>query len=342
MTTRLTTVSLGLNVLLAAVLIWVLQRQTPQATADEPVSAHAQSLGDSPLLQLHARLRGAGLDEATSARILVQVLQTSSTTDASAEYWKASIAASRAHAWSQYDELQKARGAVRDAIGEVALSDPALAPLFHPYGSKLDFLSPQKQMALQDIEMQSLGSATLASTSGESAQIKALLSSSELQEYRYRTSDLRQRLLATGFDFTRDEYRATFDAVFATRTEQEVALTAGILGDTLRDPQLAAQIRKALGAARFATFRKVQDPLYVTLRHVGATHSLSAETVDAAYAIVSASDQGRPSSAGRQQLSSAQAEAELRRLLGPAAFELLSRLLPRANSSQFAAFSVSR
>jgi hypothetical protein len=58
---------------------------------------------------------------------------------------------SRARVLAQYDELQKARAAVRGAMGESALSDPALAPLFRPYGPELDFLSSQKQIALQEM-----------------------------------------------------------------------------------------------------------------------------------------------------------------------------------------------
>jgi hypothetical protein len=345
MAKRLALASLTLNVVVLAALIWALQRQTPPITADVAAGARARpsaSVTGSSLLRLHARLQGAGLDEPAAGRVLAQVLHSSGADAASAEYWKPSLAASRARALAQYDELQKARGAVRASIGELALDDPELAVLFRPYGSELDFLSPQKQMALQEVEMQDLRSARSAMPLDESAQIKAALSASEWQEYRYRRSTLRQRLLATGFDFTRDEYRAVFDAVAAARREREGALVAGIVGDPVREPQLAEQIRQALGAERFATFQKVQDPLYVTLIHVGKTQNLPAETIDAAYALVSQNNQGLSRSTGRAPLSPAQRDAELRGLLGAAAFDLFSRLSPRANSNQMAVFTVGR
>ena len=335
MTKHLTVASLALNVVVLTALIWVLQRQTPQVAAPMPVVAHDQagaSISGSALLRLHGELRKAGLDEASTQRVLAQVLRSAEARGASAEYWKSDLAASRTRTLAQYDELRRARTAIRSAIGARALDEADFALLFRPYGTELDFLSPEKQMALQEIEMQDL--------SGSDTQLKALLSGSDWQEYRYRRSPLRQRLLATGFDFTRDEYRAVFDAISAVHGEQEVAFTAGLVGDPVRDPQLAAHLRRALGTERFATFQKVQDPLYMTLVHVGRAHNLSDRTIDAAYTLVSESDQGMVRTASHAPLNSAQQDAELRKLLGGPAFDLFSSLAPpRTNSNQVVVFT---
>ena len=110
--------------------------------------------------------------------------------------------------------------------------------------------------------------------------VVALLSASELLEFRMRDSALSEQLRATEFIFTEPEFRAVFTKLAG---ENGVGLTA--VGDRRMrlDAENLKHIQEALSTERAHEFLRHQDPAYRALAQVAASQSLSASKVDAAY-----------------------------------------------------------
>lgn len=310
--------SVALNVALICALAWNWQRDA------------------TGIAQVQTDLRSAGLDELQAWKAVGILLQSAATGEA--EYWKPNFVSSNARELASYEELLKARDALRASIGEGAVHDPRFAPLFQPYQTDLGFLPPAQQMELQSIMMKQLRQP--GAPEGVDAQIKSLLSAEHWKEYQYRKSPLRQRLLASGFDFSEQEYRAVFDLVAAASVERNLAFSAGAIGDPAANPELSQALRDALGEERFARFRKVQDPNYATLLHVARSHDLPTSSIDGAYALImeNNADRQRVGRSLGADPARSERESQLREILGPQAFEEFSKLSPSYGPNQMAAF----
>jgi hypothetical protein len=134
--------------------------------------------------------------------------------------------------------------------------------------------------------------------------LEARLGKEPSLQYLYRFSPLGERLRAAGIELSRTEFGSVFDALLQLEA-------AG--GDSASFVDVRAALRAALGDARFTRLWAAQDPLFGVIAAAGRRHSLSEQTVLAAYAIVNdAQDRLAATAARYAALDPARAGDEMR------------------------------
>lgn len=111
--------------------------------------------------------------------------------------------------------------------------------------------------------------------------IARILTRAELLEYELRESILAQRLLATGFPFSEQEFRAVYAALNGKQGEAHPHPASG--GLTLD----SKEVRGALAKERYELLLRHQDPAYRALRRFAAEKNLPQERVEDAYNVIS-------------------------------------------------------
>lgn len=165
--------------------------------------------------------------------------------------------------------------------------------------------------------------------------VVALLNPAELLEYRMRDSGLAQQVLATGFIFSEEEFRAVFAKLVPLEAATASANGRGRL--QFRGSVLQA-IQEELSAARSEEFVNQQDPAHRALVQIAASMNLGADKIDMAYAAIKKSRaelQGTGLMLGRMDSRQAAEVARitaardrvLREILGDAEAEKLRVLL---------------
>ena len=144
------------------------------------------------------------------------------------------------------------------------------------------------------------------------AQLAASMSPAELEEYDLRNSPSAHALRANlaGMELTADEFKALFRVrkAFDDRAEE----AGGPAPDRDRDQkQLDDQMRAALGEARFAEFKRAQDPDFQNLYRVAERYQLPPSAAAKLYDIKRSADEYRRSLETNNQLIGEQRYAAL-------------------------------
>ena len=146
------------------------------------------------------------------------------------------------------------------------------------------------------------------------AQLTASMSPAELEEYDLRNSPSAHALRANlaGMELTADEFKALFRVrkAFDDRAEE----AGGPAPDRDRDrdqKQLDDQMRAALGEARFAEFKRAQDPDFQNLYRVAERYQLPPSAAVKLYDIKRSADEYRRSLETNNQLIGEQRYAAL-------------------------------
>lgn len=169
------------------------------------------------------------------------------------------------------------------------------------------------------------------------AELAALLSPSELENYDLRTSSAAQNVRSKlgGLEVSEDDFREMY------RIRKSYEETVAKLGEAAADgsdqrqllrQQREEQLRGYLGEQRYAHYQKSQDFEYQDLSSIAARHNLPMETVDQAYAINQAAREQRnqvlndPAISPERKKEALQAiqqttDQELKNMLGKAGFQ---------------------
>lgn len=135
------------------------------------------------------------------------------------------------------------------------------------------------------------------------AQLGASMSPAELEEYDLRNSPSAHSIRANlaGMELTADEFKALFRVrkAFDDRADE----TGGTTSDRDRDQkQLDDQMRGALGEARFAEYKRAQDPDFQNLFRVAERYQLPPSAAAKLYDIKRSADDYRRSLETNNQL----------------------------------------
>ncbi len=264
MTKHLTAASLALNVVVLAALVWALQRQAPQNTAHEDIVARDQpggSVNDSPLLQLHARLSGASLNEKERASLMLAYLQE--------RYGESDEQLQRSASFcdSPVTVLDRAREEALASLGNGAVEDPDFGCLFRPLEREYAELGPQKQVAVHRLlesyyrEIKQTDSRTARKDSYKKLLTGTanVLSGSEYDEFMLRASPLAKSIRRMNLEL--DESRSRTLVQLVAKDERLSQLVLGN-ADESRDASFQSnQIAELLGSERYVRFAYSVDPL---------------------------------------------------------------------------------
>lgn len=249
------------------------------------------------LKALHTALVSAGVDDTSAKRTVLASVETATPT-IPRSYWKLNLLSTAEERIRAYETQERLREIIGAVFGSSASTDQAFASIFAPYSALYPFLSPEKQRRLQSVEKTASEARLQASATSLSPgvgnapagqkqvrqELANFMSAEELFEYDMRTSFTAQRLIATGFDFTEQEFRAIYKLVEspAGAAVSEPDLTGALFShDQKRDAAKAA-----LGQDRYAEFERFQDPSYRVLLAVTRSHGITGDKVRAAYEII--------------------------------------------------------
>jgi hypothetical protein len=287
--------SLALNVILAVVAAVAFVNQgadEAHANGAAPVPKGDLSTGVSQTIdarKTYEGLRALGLSEDSAKRALVGVLQ-SQWRPAIAEYWRSPHARQIHERIDQYREDAAIRAIVLDAFGPAAAEAAGFAAVFKPLQNEFPTLSSQQQLAILAVERsvdeerlaqlaQPVARAFAPTVNSARDRLASILNSAELLEYDLRRSLTAQRLAASGFAFTEQEFRDVFAIHSSGASVKDGVLLQSAFG-------LEPKLRAALGPERYELFARSQDPAFRTLASIARLHNLPPEKVEAAYRIV--------------------------------------------------------
>lgn len=276
------------------------ESEASKGSAQAPITAATDVSDDamiSRLKALHAALISAGVDGASAKKtVLASAESTIPTIPRS--YWRLNLLSTAEERIRVYATQERLREIVGAVFGGSASTDQAFASIFAPYSELYPFLSPEKQRRLQSVEKAAFESRLQASITSLSPgagnapagqkhvrqELANFMSAEELFEYDMRTSFTAQRLIATGFDFTEQEFRAIYKLVetSAGAAVSERDLTSALFA---RGHKRDAA-RAILGQDRYEEFERFRDPRYRVLLAVAQSHGVAGDKVRAAYGII--------------------------------------------------------
>jgi hypothetical protein len=189
-----------------------------------------------------------------------------------------------------------------EIFGEDIVEDPVFADLFKPLSETLDFLSSDKQIALDSLRRSGQAASTVqgtgflredrteirATAADLNRAIQELLTTDEYLEVQLRDSRLAQTLKRNmdGMDYGEQEFRDIFQIRHALESNTE-----RVSGPGGREAYIATreatneQVRDYLGDKRFTEYERLQDPLFRSLKTVGERYNASDTDVVAVYDI---------------------------------------------------------
>jgi hypothetical protein len=327
--------------------------QPSQASTSNGLSAPQGKVAASPS-QVHAfygQLIAGKLPEAEAKRTLVAWLEGRAPEPPTKEYWRAVHLSDARERLARFQFRESARATLLSTFGPSATDDPAFAAVFAPYAREFPFLAPATQRTLETIYAARDNAlltadfpATGASAQSVAIEIEALFTAEELEQFRLRTSALARQLLATGFSFSEQEFKAAFQALAASTTNAEFATTSAFRMGAEAE-RTTQRLRAALGN-RFDEYQKLQDPRYQILTAVSQSFGVATTRRDAAYAAVREAEAAiedinrggpilMPDSRKKLNEITQQREQRLKQLLGNQGYEVAARSLGLNGSMAF-------
>lgn len=291
--------------------------QLKMAVEDAP-----SSVSISQLRAMYDTLISSGVEDDLAKRVLLAKVDAGHE-DGTFQYWKISAISRSQMLLSAYERQRNIRQTIVSVFGESVKSDSAFGSIFQPYRATLPFLSNQKQIDLQEIIMNAeaigiqsegklVGVRGVVNAESESAvrgEIRRLLSSDEFFEFEIRQSVRAQRLLATGFDFTEEEFRAAFRAASLNESVMVGPQREGSSDKSIQ------HLRKIFGERRFSEFIRFQNPSFRLLASITSRYQLGSDKLNAAYAIVLNADQEIVRKQGGDDVTSLAKRQELAELI---------------------------
>lgn len=327
--------SITLNVVLLGALIvsWRSDSESAQASSSSSSSKTPSTAASENLAALVAKVRSQGVSEQMAYQLAFARARATTAIVVPDDYWKPAPLRSEALREAEYKSTVATRELLLKHFGPDALNHPAFTEVFRPLRQRFGFLSPDKQIQLQQILFET-GEGGL-SFSGRNSQtrnerltrVRALLDDNEFLEYQLRESMWALRLANSGMDFTENEFRAVYAAAAAADAESARV-------DPLRTAM--PRIKRALSPARFAAFERVQDPTFLWLRSGAARFGAKEDAIIKAYDLIRDVDrralelQATPTTAETRGELIATRDRQLKLLLGEQMFHFT---VPRLHAS---------
>lgn len=158
-------------------------------------------------------LMGMGLPASMVEMLVYSYLNADAAAGADHQYWRATSSKPSQSARQLLASNSAKRAQLVRIFGEQVKDDPALAGLFRPYQQNLAFLSSDKQVALQELQLSALTATAPQSPKALEQEIKNILGADDYNEYQLRESLTAKRLQQdlAAFDYSEQDYRAIYN-----------------------------------------------------------------------------------------------------------------------------------
>lgn len=346
----------------------------PQSARREAATSTAQgqlwaALDSDDLPTLVKRLRAAGFSRQVILGILNARLEArfadrlkALTGDVeSTPYWKPDPLNSPfggSKYWEQYSQVYRERSRMlRELLGDDSMAwggtDPAAAQR-RQFGNiskeKIDLvqrinddyaeMTSQVRAAMQGITLPEDKEKLALLEREKRADLAAILTPSELEEYEMRSSPVTSRLrnALTLMDASEAEFRAIFKVQHAFN-DRVNPMMSGMISSQMMDDrreaqkQMNEQLKTTLSPERYNDFMRVSNPEYQQLHRLAQKENIPAETVTRAYSIRDTISAESVRIADDTALTNEQKRAALTALAQKGRTQILSTLGPGAGES---------
>jgi hypothetical protein len=202
--------------------------------------------------------------------------------------------------------LLQSNAAKRDRLleifGDEVKDDPAFYALFRPYQDKLGFLSSEKQLKLQELQLTSIAAGAPKTPAQTQREIEGILGADDYYEYQLRESPAAKRLQhqLAAFEYSEQDYRELFRIKYemgaqryggAGQPIQSVSMSGADFGlnglAQAANPAEEEAIRAYLGEERYREYSLSQQPDYRRLARVAEANGVNRNDSMTAYEVLS-------------------------------------------------------
>ncbi|MDG1495466.1 MAG: hypothetical protein P8Q91_06305 [Porticoccaceae bacterium] len=186
-----------------------------------------------------------------------------------------------------FQGYQQIREALQAIYGDGVKHDTIVSDVFYPVANQYPFLTSQKQVAVQKMQLEMQKQAVLMQSQGgnprgltpeQSPQrrLSRVLDATQLTEYQLRTSPLANKMRQSEVVFTEAKFRKAYDVLLRLQHSSDSKTPVGVrfdLNDLLGDED---------GLLLWAAI----DPIYSVLRQVATRHNVPEGQALSAYDLI--------------------------------------------------------
>lgn len=305
--------------LLINVAMWrFIQAQPPAAQEVEPaieyvVSSPEKTASESKIQNtLHQEVTGKnytglsesllelGLPEPMVKRLILSYLELD---DEAADihsndvYWRFSDGSAARSVAQTLESNAIKRQKLIDIFGEGVKDDPAFYALFRPYQKTLGFLSSEKQLKLQELQLEMIADPAKRNPSAYESSVELILGPADYREYRFRESMLAKTLLRElqAFEYNEQDYREIYKIKERFAGESAASGQSALLSGAdfnlngLSKKENTAEneaIRAYLGEERYQEYLLSRNPAYRKTLSITRSHGIDKYTAMSVYGIL--------------------------------------------------------
>ncbi|HEX7027208.1 MAG TPA: hypothetical protein VF268_08190 [Gammaproteobacteria bacterium] len=305
--------------LLANVAMWLfIQAQPPALQEVEPEIEYAdssskntsydlniqnflhQGVAEKNYSQLSESLLELGLPMSMVKRLILSYLDLDdelADTRSNDEYWRFSESGAAGSVAQTLESDAIKRQKLIDIFGESVKDDPAFYALFRPYQKTLGFLSSEKQLKLQELQLEMIANPAKRNPSAYESSVELILGPTDYREYRFRESMLAKTLLRElqAFEYSEQDYREIYKIKERFAGESAVSGQSALLSGAdfnlnglskKENPAENEAIRTYLGEERYQDYLLSKNPAFRTTLDITKSHGIDKSTAMSAYEIL--------------------------------------------------------
>ncbi|MDA9004123.1 hypothetical protein N9J26_01395 [bacterium] len=173
--------------------------------------------------------------------------------------------------------------------GDSIKDDPEFYPLFRPLQQKLAFLSSEKQIQLQELQLMAVSNTGFGNTEYDQL-MQDILGAEDYHEYQLRESPTAKQLQneLAAFEYTEQDYRELYSIKQASSQNSGLSGAYLSLNDTIgeaRDPA-EADIKNYFGEERYEQYQRSKQPDFRRTLSIADGQYVAREDAIAVYQIV--------------------------------------------------------
>lgn len=174
-----------------------------------------------------------------------------------------------------FEGYQRVRGSLQAIYGAAVKDDSMVSDVFYPVANQYPFLTSQKQIAVQKMQLEMQRQAVLMQSQGvnprgltpeQSPQrrLSRVLDTTQLTEYQLRTSPLANKMRQSEVVFTEAKFRKAYDILLKLQHSNDSQAPVDVRND----------LNELLGDEDGLLLWAAIDPIYSVLKQVATRHSV--------------------------------------------------------------------
>lgn len=259
-----------------------------------------QEAAEKNYLKLSERLLELGLPKPMVKRLILSYLELDdglAAAHSNDEYWRFSGGGAAGSVALTLESDAIKRQKLIDIFGEGVKDDPAFYTLFRPYQKTLGFLSSEKQLKLQELQLEMIANPAKRNPSAYESSVELILGPTDYREYRFRESMLAKTLLRElrAFEYNEQDYREIYKIKEGFAGESAASGQSALLSGAdfnlngLSKKENSAEneaIRAYLGEERYQEYLLSKNPAFRKTLSITRSNGIDKSTAMSVYEIL--------------------------------------------------------